>query len=106
MLTSRPRYFRAARCGSSAGTAIDSYQQSLATYRQTVLSGLAQVADTLRALQHDATHVEAQSRQETVADVQYNQASIARIEGQAQRPQETVGLLVALGGGWRKVREK
>ncbi len=106
--------------------AIDSYQQSLATYRQTVLSGLAQVADTLRALQHDATQVEAQSRQETaaheslrltdvnyragvanyldvlVADVQYNQASIARIGGQAQRLQDTVALLVALGGGWRE----
>lgn len=37
--------------------AIDSYQQSLATYRQTVLSSLAQVADTLRALHHVALFV-------------------------------------------------
>lgn len=104
--------------------AIDSYNQSLALYRQTVLVGLAQVADSLRALQHDATQVEAQSRQETaahealrlidvsyraglanylevlVADAQYNQATIARIGGQAQRLQDTVALFVALGGGW------
>ncbi|HVN86130.1 MAG TPA: efflux transporter outer membrane subunit [Candidatus Binatia bacterium] len=110
--------------------AIDNYEQSLATYRQTVLGGLAQVADSLRALEHDASQVEAQSRQETaareawrltdvnyrtgvadylqvlVANVQYNQASIARIGGQAQRLQDTVALLVALGGGWREAREQ
>lgn len=110
--------------------AVDSYQQSLATYRETVLSGLAQVADTLRALQHDATQVEAQSRQEAaaheawrltdvnyragvasylevlVANVQYNQASIARIGGQAQRLQDSVALFVALGGGWWDAQEQ
>ena len=76
------------------------------------------------ALEHDATQVEAQSRQEAtahealrlvdvnyraglanyldvlVADIQYNQASIALIGGEAQRLQDTVALFVALGGGW------
>jgi len=110
--------------------AIDGYNQSAATYRQTVLEGLAQVADALRALQHDATQVEAQSRQEDtahealrvidvtyraglanyldvlVADIQYNQATIARIGGQAQRLQDTVALFVALGGGWWAVQDR
>jgi len=110
--------------------AIDSYRQSLAVYRQTVLAGLAQVADALRALEHDATQVEAQSRQEAasrdalglvdvtyqaglanylevlVADVQYDQATIARIGGQAQRLQDTVALFVALGGGWWDAQDR
>jgi len=102
--------------------AIDAYEQALASYRQTVLSGLEQVADALRALVHDAAQVEAQSRQEEaasetlrlteanyraglanylevlIADVQKNQATITRIGGQAQRLQDTAALFVALGG--------
>jgi len=109
--------------------AIDSYQQSLATYRQTVLTGLAQVADTLRALQHDARQLTANSRQYDAAqqawkltqvnhlaglvnylqvltaNTQSEQAEIAFIGSRAQRLQDTVALLVALGGGWRE-REK
>ena len=42
-------------------------EQSLANYRQTVLAGLAQVADTLDALTHDAQAVEAQSEARTAA---------------------------------------
>jgi NodT family efflux transporter outer membrane factor (OMF) lipoprotein len=110
--------------------AIDSYQQSLATYRQTVLTGLAQVADTLRALQHDATQLTANSRQYDAAqqawrltqvnyraglvnylqvltaNTQSEQAEIAFIGSRVQRLQDTVALLVALGGGWREAREK
>jgi endonuclease/exonuclease/phosphatase family metal-dependent hydrolase len=40
--------------------AIDGYQQAEATYRETVLSALGQVADTLRALEHDAELLQAQ----------------------------------------------
>ena len=104
--------------------AIDTYQQALGTYRQTVLSGLAQVADLLRGLQHDAQQVAAQSRQYQaaqeglrltevnyragtidylqvlIANAQYEQASISYIGGRAQRLQDTVALFVALGGGW------
>jgi len=102
----------------------DAYQQALATYRQTVLSGLAQVADALRGLQHDAQQVAAQSRQYQAAQEglrlaqvnyragladylqvltangQYEQATIGYIGGRAQRLQDTVALFVALGGGW------
>jgi outer membrane protein TolC len=109
--------------------AIDAYQQSLATYRQTVLSGLAQVADALRALQHDAETLRAQLQaldaaegalrliqvnykagttnylQVLVADVQYHQAKLGYLQALAQRLQDTVGLFVALGGGWWNTAE-
>jgi NodT family efflux transporter outer membrane factor (OMF) lipoprotein len=40
--------------------AIDAYQQSRANYRQTVLSAFEQVADSLKALEHDAEALQAQ----------------------------------------------
>ncbi len=104
--------------------AIEGYQQSLATYRETVLSAFAQVADTLRALEHDAETLQAQSQalevaggalrliqvnyqagianylQVLIADGQYQQAKIGYLQALAQRYQDTVALFVALGGGW------
>ncbi len=104
--------------------AIEGYNQSLANYRQTVLSAFAQVADTLRALEHDAETLQAQSRalstseealrlvqanyragtanylQVLLADDQYHQARIGYLGASAQRFQDTVALFVALGGGW------
>jgi NodT family efflux transporter outer membrane factor (OMF) lipoprotein len=104
--------------------AIAAYQQSLASYRQTVLDALRDVADSLRALEHDAELVDAESQaikasgealklteinyksglanylQVLIADVQFHQATIAHIQAQAQRLQDTVALFVALGGGW------
>ncbi len=104
--------------------AIDAFQAAEATYRQTVLDGFAQVADSLKALEHDAQALEAEvdarrAAAETleitqvnyraglvayldvwVADVQFHQASIGYIQAVAQRYQDTVALFVALGGGW------
>jgi NodT family efflux transporter outer membrane factor (OMF) lipoprotein len=104
--------------------AIAAYEQSLATYRQTVLAGVAQVADALRGLEHDAQAVEAQAEATTaaaealrliqanyeagtanylqvlIADAQYHQARLGYLQAVAQRLQDTVGLFVALGGGW------
>jgi NodT family efflux transporter outer membrane factor (OMF) lipoprotein len=104
--------------------AIETYRQSLSGYRQTVLNAFAQVADILRALEHDAEALRAQSQavdasgdalhliqvnyqagtvnylQILVADYQYHQAMIGYIQAQAQRFQNTVALFVALGGGW------
>jgi NodT family efflux transporter outer membrane factor (OMF) lipoprotein len=101
-----------------------SYQQTMALYRQTVLAAFEQVADTLRALDHDAAALRADdealrtARQalhlEQVnyaaglvtylnvlnADVQYHQAAITDLQAVAQRYQDTVALYVALGGGW------
>jgi len=109
--------------------AIDAYQVSLSNYRQTVLSAFAQVADTLRGLEHDAELVQAQSRalsaseealrliktnyeagtanyvQVLIANGQYQQAKIGYIQAQAQRYQDTIALFVALGGGWWNTEE-
>jgi len=104
--------------------AMDSYRQSQANYRQTVLSAFAQVADSLKALEHDAQALDAQSETQRdaaaaldlvqvnyragmvsyvdvlTADVQYHQAILTYLQAVAQRQQDTVALFAALGGGW------
>ena len=104
--------------------AIDAYQQSQANYRQTVLGAFAQVADSLKALEHDAEALQAQVEAQRAAgealnllqanyraglvayldvlaaDVQFHEATIAYLQAVAQRHQDTVALFVALGGGW------
>ena len=104
--------------------AIDAYEQALADYRQIVLAALAQVADTLEALQNDAETLRAQSHalessaqalhlieinyqagtvnylQVLIADYQYQQARLGYIQALGQRLQDTAALFVALGGGW------
>ena len=104
--------------------AIDAYQQSQENYRQTVLNAFAQVADSLRALEHDAEALQAQVEAQRAAgealnllqvnyragtaafldvltaDVQFHVATIAYLQAVAQRLQDTVALFVALGGGW------
>ena len=89
-----------------------------------MLAALEQVADTLRALQHDADSVLAQRAavdagqraldliqtnyqsgiatylQVIVADEQYLQARLGYIQATAQRLQDTVALYAAVGGGW------
>lgn len=104
--------------------AIDTYNQSMALYRQTVLTAFGQVADALRALDHDAQTlateeqalatandalhlVQTQYKAGTAnyldvitADAAFHQAEIAEIQASATRYQDTVALFVALGGGW------
>ena len=104
--------------------AVAALDGSRAAYRQVVLSAFAQVADTLRALEHDAAALDAQGRalasarealrlvrvnyeagtgdyvQILIADQQYHQARIGYLQGVAQRLQDTVALYAALGGGW------
>jgi outer membrane protein TolC len=110
--------------------AIDAYRQSLANYRQTALNALAQIADTLLALEHDAEALQSQSQQldfsrqalhlmqinyqaglvnyiqVLIANSQYYQARIGYLQALAQRFQDTAALLVALGGGWWNTDEK
>ncbi len=110
--------------------AIETYNQSLASYRQNVLEALAQVADTLRALEHDAEFLNAASKalnaseealrliqsnyqsgtvsylQVLIANSLYHQAKIGYIQAQAQRFQDTVALFVAVGGGWWNKEEE
>ena len=104
--------------------AIEAHDAVLATYQQTVLNGLAQVADALTGLEHDAETVQAQANavhaaeealklsrvnyqtglatylQVLIADEQYHQATLGFVQARAQRLQDTVALYVALGGGW------
>lgn len=108
--------------------AIATYQASLATYRQTVLEGFQQVADTLRALVHDTQWVDAESEvvdaaRESLALQQagyaagkttilslidarraYLQARLGFARARSQRLDDSAQLLVALGGGWWKNR--
>jgi NodT family efflux transporter outer membrane factor (OMF) lipoprotein len=110
--------------------AIEAFQAALAIYRQTVLSAFAQVADVLRALQHDAQTLAALAQavdsaaqalqllevnyqagtanyvQILIANIQYHQATISYLQAQAQRLQDTTALFVALGGGWWNGPEK
>jgi outer membrane protein TolC len=104
--------------------ALAAIDESSTTYGQTVLAAFAQVADTLRALEHDAAALDAQTRavdaaaealrllkagyeagtvgylEILIADRQYHEARIAWLEASAQRLQDTVALHAALGGGW------
>ncbi len=110
--------------------AIDDYHQAMALYRQTVLGAFEQVADSLRALDHDAATLSAedealssaaqalrlvQANYEAgiatyldvlIADTQYHQTKIADLQAIAVRYQDTVALFAALGGGWWNVQHK
>ena len=109
---------------SQKQAAEEAYQAALANYRQTVLDAFAQVADTLRAIEQDALGLDAQARAMNAsgealkltranyragvsdylailtANSQFLQSRVAYFQGAAQRLQDTVALLIALGGGW------
>lgn len=100
-------------------------QAADADYRQVVLTAFEQVADVLRALEHDAVQLDAQLRAQAAAstaldeidaeyragvasylqvlsaDLQFQQAVLGTVQARAQRLQDTVALFLALGGGWR-----
>ncbi len=104
--------------------AVDAFRASLATYRQTVLAAFGQVADVLRALEHDSDLAGAQKHaledsekslqlqrlsyqagksdllQLLDAERSYQQARLGYARAQAQRYQDTAQLFVAMGGGW------
>lgn len=104
--------------------AIAAYQQAAATYRQTVLQAFQNVADSLRALQHDAQTLKAMRLAEVsaerslklskeryrlggldylsllIAEQQYQQTRLNRIRAESSRYTDTAALFQALGGGW------
>jgi NodT family efflux transporter outer membrane factor (OMF) lipoprotein len=104
--------------------AVAAYQQAEAQYRQIILQALQNVADILRALEHDAKTVRAQKKAEIsalnmlvitrkqyqlgsinylnllIAERTYQEICIARIQAEATRYTDTVALFQALGGGW------
>ena len=97
------------------------YEAALASYRQTVLKGLQEVADALRALQHDADELQARDEagraardsveianrryvsggisQLALLDTQRQelQTALDRVKVQAQRYADTAALYQALG---------
>jgi len=99
------------------------YQAVFANYRSTVLGAFLNVADTLRALQHDSTILDAQARalhaaqqgfdlvrvqyqsgavnylSVLVSETQYENARITFVQAEAQRYADTAALYIALGGG-------
>ncbi|MBI1425142.1 MAG: efflux transporter outer membrane subunit [Gammaproteobacteria bacterium] len=107
--------------------AIYTFQASAADYQQTVLTAFGQVADVLRALNHDAELVGAQKTamdtsqaslklqrlsyeagksdllQLLDAERAYQQARLGYVRALAQRYQDTAQLFVAMGGGWWQV---
>jgi NodT family efflux transporter outer membrane factor (OMF) lipoprotein len=116
--------FRGGTLRAQRRAAIDAFDASRARYDQTVLAAFQQVADLLRALQHDVELVDAQQRllsasEEALAlqrvrydagkidllellDAQrsYAQARLAFARAHEQRLADTAQLYVALGGGW------
>jgi NodT family efflux transporter outer membrane factor (OMF) lipoprotein len=116
--------FRGGELWQRRKAALASYEAVEGTYRDTVLGGLAEVADSLRALEFDARSLEAQRAAETAAADSLNlirrqyeagavsylalldaqrqlaTAELGRINAQAGRFTDTTALFAALGGGW------
>ena len=104
--------------------ALAEFKASAADYRRTVLQAFDQVADTMQALAHDAELLADQRQALDVASEsvrlqrisysgggsgilplldaqrQYQQARLGYVRADAQRYQDTIQLLVAMGGGW------
>jgi NodT family efflux transporter outer membrane factor (OMF) lipoprotein len=119
--------FNAGALRAKKRAAVDAFQQTVAQYRQTVLLGFQNVADTLVALKNDADLLKAQTEAELsakkiltitqqqfllggvsylallTAQRQYQQTLIKRIQAQAARYTDTAALFQALGGGWWNV---
>jgi NodT family efflux transporter outer membrane factor (OMF) lipoprotein len=105
-------------------SAVAAYDAAAAAYQQTVLQALQQVADSLRALEHDALALQARTQAAensrsslAIALKQYQaggvshlslldaqrqslQNALDRTVAQAARYTDTAALLQALGGGW------
>jgi NodT family efflux transporter outer membrane factor (OMF) lipoprotein len=104
--------------------ALAAFKEAAADYQQTVLQAFGQVADILQALTHDTNLLAAQKHALSMASEavrlqqinygsggsgiiglldaqrQYQQAQLGYVRAEAQRYQDTVQLLVAMGGGW------
>jgi NodT family efflux transporter outer membrane factor (OMF) lipoprotein len=111
-------------------SAVAAYEEAAATYRQTVLQGLQEVADALRALETDSRKLKARvdaaeharagcqiaRRQYELGGIshlalldlqrQLLQTEEERVQAQADRYADTTALLYALGGGWWQVESE
>jgi NodT family efflux transporter outer membrane factor (OMF) lipoprotein len=104
--------------------AVAAYEEAGANYQEVVLQAFEQVADTLRAIEHDAETLQARSQAATQAEITYDTASrrygaggisqLALLDAQRQyletaldrtitiadRYADSAALFQALGGGW------
>lgn len=119
--------FEGGKLRAQEKVAYAAYDVTFADYRSTVLGAFGQVADALRALEHEGASVRTQSRARHTArqalalaeagyrsgstdylsllnaEVTYQNARIALLQAEAQRYQDTTALFVALGGDdWGK----
>ena len=116
---------RISRLRARKRSAVAAYDEAAAVYRQTVLQGLQEVADTLSALDMDARTLQVRADAAGHARVGYGiarqqyllggishlalldaqrqllQSEFDRVQAQADRYADTAALLHALGGGWR-----
>ena len=116
--------FQGGQLRAQKRAAVDAFDQANAQYRETVLLAFENVADSLRALDHDATGLMAQTEawraasdsltltrgQYRVGGVsylalldaqrQYQQTVVSLAQAQASRYADTAALFQALGGGW------
>ncbi len=116
--------FDAGTLAHEQGVAEAEYDYAAAQYKKTVLGAFQDVADTLRALQSDATALKAQNAAERAAaaslklahqqfdagSISYlnlldaerteQQARLTLVQAEAQRYVDTAALYQALGGGW------
>ncbi len=101
----------------------DAYQSALANYQQVVLQSFGQVADVLKALEHDDQQIKTQQHaldtaestfkltqtsfqmgnigvpQVLDAERKYHQATLLMVKAKVQQYQDTALLYLALGGG-------
>lgn len=116
--------FRGGELAAKRRAAIAAFEAAAAQYRETVLQGLQNVADALRALDRDAATLQALAEAEVaaresfelsreqfqlgavsyltllIAERQYQQARLNLVPARAARFADTAALFQALGGGW------
>ncbi len=116
--------FQGGKLEAQESEAYAAYEVTYQQYRTTVLGAFEQVANSLRALEHDAETLKAEEESLDAArealklseasyragaidylsllasQIQYSTARIAVVRARSQRYQDTAALLVALGGGW------
>ncbi len=121
--------FRGGELTARKRAAVAAFEQAQAAYRESVLQGLRNVADVLRALEGDTQSLAARSAQTAHAEAAYRiavgryddggvsqlfvldaerqqlGADLARVQAQADRYADTVALLQALGGGWWNISD-
>ena len=104
--------------------AVAAYEEAGSVYQQTVLEAFREVADVLRAIEHNAKALQARSEAATQAESAYQiaarrfdaggisqtdlldaqrqhlQTALDQVASQAARFSDTATLFQALGGGW------